>query len=133
MVRESFGYSPVAAGDHERTLIRASYRPAMTRPTTLIRLSGGLGAATLAAGLAMAAPLADADHSDGDHGGHGHGGGTSGPGGGSGSGSGSGHGGNVGDAPSHLDLPDGFRPEGIATGSRHTAYLGSLADGDILA
>jgi sugar lactone lactonase YvrE len=32
-----------------------------------------------------------------------------------------------------LPLPNGFRPEGIATGSRYTAYLGSLADGDILA
>ena len=31
----------------------------------------------------------------------------------------------------HIPLPDGFRPEGITTGSRHTAYLGSLADGDI--
>ncbi len=54
------------------------------------------------------------------HGGHGgHGGGHE-------------HG-HHGSAPSHLDLPDGFRPEGIATGSRHTAYLGSLADGDIYA
>jgi sugar lactone lactonase YvrE len=109
----------------------------MTRPTHLTRLIGGLGTATLAAGLAMAAPLAyahdgDGDGDHGDHGGHGGGGGgggNSGPGGGSGSG---GHGGNIGKAPSHLELPTGFQPEGIATGSRHTAYLGSLADGDIL-
>jgi sugar lactone lactonase YvrE len=100
----------------------------MTRPTTLMRLSGGLGAATLAAGLALSAPLAHAH----DGGGNGGSGGSGGSGSGS-SGSGSGHGGNIGNAPSHLDLPDGFRPEGIATGSRHTAYLGSLADGDIYA
>lgn len=30
-------------------------------------------------------------------------------------------------------LPDGFQPEGIATGKGPTAYLGSLADGDIYA
>ena len=92
-----------------------------------MRLTGGLGAATLAAGLALAAPLAYAHDGGGDSGsGGGSGGGNSG-------GSGSGHGGHLGHAPSHLDLPDGFRPEGIATGSRHTAYLGSLADGDIYA
>ena len=36
-----------------------------------------------------------------------------------------------GTALSHIDLPNGFLPEGIATGSGHTAYLGSRADGDI--
>ena len=30
-----------------------------------------------------------------------------------------------------VPLPDGFRPEGITIGHGHTAYLGSLADGDI--
>ena len=39
-------------------------------------------------------------------------------------------------APDHIDLPDGFQPEGITTnaalGARaRFAYLGSLADGDI--
>ncbi len=33
--------------------------------------------------------------------------------------------------PGRLALPDGFQPEGIATGRGHVAYLGSLADGDI--
>ncbi|WP_052436950.1 hypothetical protein [Georgenia sp. SUBG003] len=35
--------------------------------------------------------------------------------------------------PDRIELPDGFQPEGIATG-RHgpTAWVGSLADGDIL-
>jgi sugar lactone lactonase YvrE len=80
---------------------------------------GALGVATLAAGLALAGPSALAHDGGGDHGGS--------------SGSGSGSSGHQGQAPSHLDLPDGFRPEGIATGSRHTAYLGSLADGDIYA
>jgi streptogramin lyase len=32
-----------------------------------------------------------------------------------------------------IELPDGFQPEGIAIGPRGTAYLGSLADGDIYA
>ncbi len=32
-----------------------------------------------------------------------------------------------------IELPDGFRPEGIAIDPRGTAYLGSLADGDIYA
>lgn len=32
-----------------------------------------------------------------------------------------------------IELPDGFAPEGIAIDSRGTAYLGSLADGDIYA
>jgi streptogramin lyase len=32
-----------------------------------------------------------------------------------------------------IALPDGFQPEGIAIGPRGTAYLGSLADGDIYA
>jgi sugar lactone lactonase YvrE len=91
--------------------------PRMTRPTTLTRFTGGLGAATLATGLALAAPMAyahDGGDDHGDHGGHGD------------------HHGHA-SAQSHLDLPNGFRPEGIATGSRHTAYLGSLADGDIYA
>lgn len=30
-----------------------------------------------------------------------------------------------------IPLPKGFQPEGIATGPRATAYLGSLADGDL--
>src|SRR4051812_38068033 len=34
--------------------------------------------------------------------------------------------------PSLLHLPDGWRPEGIAT-IGHTAYVGSLVDGDIYA
>ncbi|CAA9214801.1 MAG: hypothetical protein AVDCRST_MAG41-149 [uncultured Corynebacteriales bacterium] len=33
--------------------------------------------------------------------------------------------------PKVIDLPDGFRPEGIATGPRATFYVGSLADGSI--
>ncbi len=33
--------------------------------------------------------------------------------------------------PHRINLPDGFRPEGIAIGRRPFAYLGSLADGDI--
>lgn len=35
--------------------------------------------------------------------------------------------------PDRIDLPNGFQPEGIATGRGHTAYVGSLADGDIRA
>lgn len=34
--------------------------------------------------------------------------------------------------PSRIDLPDGFQPEGIASGPRHRLYVGSLADGTIL-
>lgn len=33
--------------------------------------------------------------------------------------------------PTTIDLPAGFRPEGIAIGSDPVAYVGSLADGDI--
>ncbi|CCH30319.1 superoxide dismutase [Actinosynnema sp. NPDC047251] len=33
--------------------------------------------------------------------------------------------------PTEFALPDGFRPEGIAIGDAPTAYLGSLADGDL--
>ncbi|GAA2965978.1 hypothetical protein GCM10010483_06500 [Actinokineospora diospyrosa] len=33
--------------------------------------------------------------------------------------------------PAELRLPDGFRPEGIAIGTRPVAYFGSLADGRI--
>ena len=33
--------------------------------------------------------------------------------------------------PATIDLPLGFRPEGIAIGAAPVAYLGSLADGDI--
>jgi sugar lactone lactonase YvrE len=33
--------------------------------------------------------------------------------------------------PTTIDLPPGFRPEGIAIGRGPVAYLGSLADGDI--
>jgi sugar lactone lactonase YvrE len=83
---------------------------------------GGLGAATLATGLALAAPMAYA------HGGHDSGGGS---GSGSGDDSGDDHGHDT--ALTHLNLPNGFQPEGIATGSHDTAYLGSLADGDIYA
>jgi len=35
--------------------------------------------------------------------------------------------------PDQLDLPPGFRPEGITIGPGATAFLGSLADGDIYA
>ncbi|WP_433272905.1 SMP-30/gluconolactonase/LRE family protein [Actinosynnema sp. CS-041913] len=34
--------------------------------------------------------------------------------------------------PSELPLPNGFRPEGIAIGHAPVAYLGSLADGDLI-
>ena len=37
------------------------------------------------------------------------------------------------DYPDTLSLPDGFQPEGIAIGDQPYAYLGSRADGDILA
>jgi hypothetical protein len=33
--------------------------------------------------------------------------------------------------PDLIPLPDGFQPEGIVIGNGHTAYTGSLADGDI--
>ena len=33
--------------------------------------------------------------------------------------------------PPRIDLPDGFRPEGIAIGRQPYAYVGSLANGDI--
>jgi sugar lactone lactonase YvrE len=33
--------------------------------------------------------------------------------------------------PDRIELPDGFRPEGITIGPGATAYLGSLANGDI--
>ncbi len=67
----------------------------------------------MSAGLALVAPAATARQDN------------SGPGGG-------GRDGDHGSAPAtHVPLPNGFRPEGIATGSGHTAYLGSLADGDI--
>lgn len=33
--------------------------------------------------------------------------------------------------PESIPLPTGFRPEGIAVGSGPTAYVGSLADGDV--
>jgi sugar lactone lactonase YvrE len=42
-----------------------------------------------------------------------------------------GHHGDHGAPMTHIPLPNGFQPEGIATGRRHTAYLGSLANGDI--
>jgi sugar lactone lactonase YvrE len=35
--------------------------------------------------------------------------------------------------PDHIGLPNGFQPEGITIGPRATAYLGSLANGDIYA
>lgn len=35
--------------------------------------------------------------------------------------------------PDRIQLPAGFQPEGITIGRRATAYLGSLADGDIYA
>jgi hypothetical protein len=34
--------------------------------------------------------------------------------------------------PTHIDLPDGFQPEGITVGRHGQAYLGSLRDGSIL-
>lgn len=34
--------------------------------------------------------------------------------------------------PEMIPLPDGFRPEGIASGTGTTVYAGSLADGDIV-
>jgi len=34
--------------------------------------------------------------------------------------------------PARIDLPDGFRPEGITSGPRHRLYVGSLVDGAIL-
>jgi hypothetical protein len=36
-------------------------------------------------------------------------------------------------SPDHISLPDGFQPEGITIGRHATAYLGSLANGDIYA
>jgi sugar lactone lactonase YvrE len=41
------------------------------------------------------------------------------------------HGGKHPSLPARIDLPDGFQPEGIAIGPGATAWLGSLADGDI--
>lgn len=38
-----------------------------------------------------------------------------------------------GQLPTHIDLPDGFQPEGITTRRGPMAYLGSRADGDIYA
>jgi hypothetical protein len=35
--------------------------------------------------------------------------------------------------PDRIELPNGFQPEGITIGPRATAYLGSLANGDIYA
>jgi len=35
--------------------------------------------------------------------------------------------------PDHISLPNGFQPEGITIGRHATAYLGSLANGDIYA
>jgi hypothetical protein len=35
--------------------------------------------------------------------------------------------------PDRIELPNGFQPEGITIGRHATAYLGSLADGDIIA
>jgi sugar lactone lactonase YvrE len=35
-------------------------------------------------------------------------------------------------APSHIDLPDGFQPEGIAAGRGHDLFVGSLATGQVL-
>lgn len=40
--------------------------------------------------------------------------------------------GSKGDFPATINLPTGFRPEGITTGPGAFAYLGSLADGSIL-
>ena len=76
-----------------------------TNQATLLTLAA---TGVMATGLWLTAPTATA------HGGHG----------------GGDHG---GEPATHIPLPDGFRPEGIATGPRHTAYLGSLADGDIYA
>jgi sugar lactone lactonase YvrE len=35
--------------------------------------------------------------------------------------------------PDRIELPNGFQPEGITIGRHATAYLGSVADGDIYA
>lgn len=35
------------------------------------------------------------------------------------------------DVPTTIQLPNGFRPDGIATGSGNVAYFGSLANGAI--
>ena len=86
----------------------------MTRHTPLTGFLGGLTAATFAAGLALAAPVANA-HDGGDDGGHG------------------GAHGHHGDPATHTRLPNGFLPEGITTGPGHTAYFGLRADGDIYA
>jgi sugar lactone lactonase YvrE len=37
----------------------------------------------------------------------------------------------TGPFPERIELPDGFQPEGIAIGHGPTAWLGSLADGDV--
>jgi sugar lactone lactonase YvrE len=42
------------------------------------------------------------------------------------------HGGKHPSLPARIDLPDGFQPEGIASGPRHRLYAGSRADGTIL-
>jgi hypothetical protein len=34
--------------------------------------------------------------------------------------------------PTHIDLPNGFRPEGIAIGPRHTFYVGSIPTGAVV-
>jgi sugar lactone lactonase YvrE len=79
-----------------------------TRRTNLATLLTLAATGVMATGLWLTAPTATA------HGGHG----------------GGDHG---GEPATHIPLPDGFRPEGITTGRHHTAYLGSLADGDIYA
>src|SRR5215213_10548222 len=34
--------------------------------------------------------------------------------------------------PAHIDLPNGFRPEGIAIGPQHTFYVGSIPTGAVV-
>src|SRR5215203_4689208 len=34
--------------------------------------------------------------------------------------------------PTHIDLPNGFRPEGIAIGPKHTFYVGSIPTGAVV-
>ncbi len=78
----------------------------------MTRLGIGLRVATLTLATALATTIAPAmaQAHGGGHGGHG--------------------GGN--DSPAVIQLPNGFRPEGIAIQGT-TAYFGSLADGDIYA
>lgn len=74
------------------------------------RLAVGVGAIALAATPALAAPAAVAGEPGSPAGQHG-----------------------ARQAfPDRIELPDNFQPEGITTGPRNQAYLGSRLDGDIL-